>query len=153
MRPEPECNQVTQTRWYADGLRFECTQCGNCCGGAPGYVWVSREEIRKIARYMDLTAEEFARRYVRRVGFKFSLIEKPNLDCIFLHHADGKGTCSIYPVRPLQCRTWPFWNVNLKTAGAWAAAGEGCPGINHGPLHNLITIERIRTAMTWSDVP
>ena len=27
--------------WYRDGLRFECTRCGACCTGAPGYVWVT----------------------------------------------------------------------------------------------------------------
>ena len=27
------------------GLRFECTQCGDCCTGAPGYVWVNKAEI------------------------------------------------------------------------------------------------------------
>ena len=25
--------------WYRDGLRFQCTQCGNCCTGDPGVVW------------------------------------------------------------------------------------------------------------------
>ena len=31
--------------WYAAGLQFGCTECGNCCAGAPGYVWISTEEI------------------------------------------------------------------------------------------------------------
>ena len=30
--------------WYAEeGLAFECTGCGDCCTGAPGYVWVIRD--------------------------------------------------------------------------------------------------------------
>ena len=36
-------------------------------------------------------------------------------DCVFLKEDPERGrkTCSIYPVRPLQCRTWPFWPENL----------------------------------------
>ena len=27
--------------WYHLGLRFQCTGCGDCCTGAPGYVWIN----------------------------------------------------------------------------------------------------------------
>src|SRR5690606_15561824 len=40
-------------RWYRDGLRFECTQCGNCCTGMPGHVWVDEADIARIAEYLD----------------------------------------------------------------------------------------------------
>ena len=35
--------------WYRDGLRFECTQCGKCCTGAPGYVWVDDDEVEALS--------------------------------------------------------------------------------------------------------
>ena len=35
--------------WYAEGLRFGCTQCGNCCTGPPGAVWFTAEEGRAMA--------------------------------------------------------------------------------------------------------
>ncbi len=139
--------------WYGAGLRFLCTECGNCCGGAPGYVWTTRAEMARIAGFLNLTVKEFARRYARRVGFRFSLVEKRNLDCIFLHRADGKGVCEIYPVRPLQCRTWPFWTCNLKTPRVWESAAEKCPGVNCGLVRDADTIERYRTAESWSDLP
>ncbi|MGB9625835.1 MAG: YkgJ family cysteine cluster protein [Phycisphaerae bacterium] len=139
--------------WYREGLRFACTECGNCCGGAPGYVWLTREEMAKIAGFLGLDVKVFARRYVRRVGFRFSLIEKADYDCVFLRRADGKATCAIYPVRPLQCRTWPFWNVNVKTPESWAEAAGNCPGMNCGEVRELAHIEKVRTARQWSDVP
>ncbi|WP_296458322.1 hypothetical protein [Rubinisphaera sp.] len=43
--------------WYKDGLKFECTQCGNCCTGGPGAVWVSEEEIQAIAEYLEKPVE------------------------------------------------------------------------------------------------
>lgn len=114
--------------WYAKGLRFECTGCGQCCTGAPGYIWVDREEIENIAQFLKLTVEEFSRRYLRRVKGKFSLLEMPkSYDCIFLK--DKK--CQIYSVRPMQCRTFPWWPQHLKSEQDWKEAALRCEGIRH----------------------
>jgi uncharacterized protein len=43
--------------WFKDGLHFTCTQCGKCCGGKPGYVWVNDEEIAAIAAFLGEPAE------------------------------------------------------------------------------------------------
>ncbi|MFN0136902.1 MAG: YkgJ family cysteine cluster protein [Phycisphaerae bacterium] len=128
--------------WYADGLHFACTQCGNCCGGAPGYVWVDEVETRKIAAFLNLDVTDFATRYVRAAHRRKSLIEYRNGDCVFLQR-DGKGkaSCSIHPVRPLQCRTWPFWNSNLASKDDWDYASKNCPGMNRGPHHALPVIQ------------
>ena len=52
--------------WYADGLRFTCSQCGNCCTGGPGYVWIDRDEIVKLAAYLKITPEETIERIAAR---------------------------------------------------------------------------------------
>lgn len=132
-----------QPPWYADGLRFACTQCGNCCSGAPGYVWVTPEEIEHIATFLGQPAQQFSRKHLRRVGTGLSLRELRGGDCEFLErHRDGKTSCRIHTVRPTQCRTWPFWKSNLESPEEWAATGEGCPGLGRGPTHDLLTIER-----------
>ena len=56
--------------WYHAGLKFQCCQCGDCCTGAPGYVWVNKEEIEKLASLLNLEIAEFERRYVRQVGIR-----------------------------------------------------------------------------------
>jgi len=141
---------VPTDKWYKGGLRFTCTGCGNCCTGAPGYVWVSREEIRRIAAFLDRDDGWLPRNQLHRVGFKYSLTEKPNGDCIFLQsNRNGQRICSIYPVRPLQCRTWPFWIVNLKSPDAWAEAAETCPGMNNGRPYDFEQIEELRLKKSW----
>ena len=136
---------MTRDKWYKGGLRFTCTQCGNCCTGAPGYVWVSREEIRRIARFLGRNDEWLPADQLRRVGFKYSLTERANSDCVFLVSAgDRKRTCSIYPVRPLQCRTWPFWSENLKSSDAWNRAALLCPGMNVGKHYSFVAVEELR---------
>ena len=130
--------------WYRGGLRFSCTQCGNCCSGAPGYVWVRKQDIENIATFLGHPDGKLSRTYVRRVGIRHSLTERPNGDCIFLDRADGKATCSIYPVRPTQCRTWRFWNVNLKSPDHWNAEAVTCPGMNCGDRYDFEAVETRR---------
>jgi len=128
--------------WYASGLRFACKQCGGCCSGAPGYVWVDSEEIERIARFLGMTDKEFHKRHVRRVGRGRSLLERPGGDCEFLERPEpGTTRCRIHTVRPVQCRTWPFWESNVDTPEDWEAAGRGCPGIDQGDVHPLPVIQ------------
>lgn len=133
--------------WYAAGLAFECVQCGRCCQGPEeGYVWVTDEEIARIAKVLGLSETQMRRQYVVRVGHRQSLKEaQPSKDCIFLESSDRAGPrCRIYSVRPVQCRTWPFWDGNVATPGDWARAGIRCKGINRGKLFPFEEIESRR---------
>lgn len=133
---------MSEGPWFANGLRFGCTQCGRCCGGAPGYVWVDDGDVIRMATELGLTPEEFERKHVRQEGGRRSLLELENGDCEFLRlDADGRKRCSIYMARPVQCRTWPFWQSNLKNPRAWERAGQTCPGIDHGEHHPLPIIQ------------
>ena len=123
--------------WYKDGLRFQCTACGDCCTGVPGFVWVNKSEIEGMAACLDMEVAEFETRYVRQVGIRKSLIERPNGDCVFLH---GRR-CDVYPVRPRQCRTWPFWDSNVSSPERWSDAAKSCPGCNQGKLFTSLEIE------------
>ena len=136
--------RMVRRKWYQDGLRFECTQCGRCCGGPPGYVWVTKKEIAGIAEFLGGTDGRLDAKYVRRVGLKSSLTELKNGDCIFLRRDGDKAYCGIYRVRPLQCRTFPFWSTNLQSRPAWNAAAESCPGMNSGKHHGFVAIEELR---------
>ena len=123
------------TTWYDAGLRFSCTQCGDCCTGGPGYVWFDEAEGRAIAEHLGLEEREFYQRYAKRKLGRWTLeevrIKRGQYDCVFLERDErGRGKCSVYHQRPTQCRTWPFWASNLKTPRAWAAAAEGCPGMS-----------------------
>ena len=125
--------------WYRDGLRFECTQCGDCCTGAPGFVWVNQEEIDALAARLQMDVDQFEKLYVRKIGVRRSLVEFPNGDCVFFD--TEARNCSVYEDRPRQCRTWPFWNSNLRTPAAWQETCEHCPGSGHGKLYPIEQIE------------
>jgi Fe-S-cluster containining protein len=125
--------------WYQDGLRFRCTRCGNCCTGTPGYVWVNEEEIAAIAEHRRESAEEITGLYTRATRDGRSLKEKVNGDCVFYDRQQG---CTIYAVRPRQCRTWPFWGSNLRTPEAWKETCAVCPGSGQGDLIPAAEITR-----------
>lgn len=134
--------KTTQSLWYENGLPFQCTGCGDCCTGEPGYVWVTEEEIDALARCTGLDREVFLRKYVRLVGDRMSLTERANGDCVLF---DGQTRrCTAYDARPRQCRTWPFWDSNLRSRRAWKETARGCPGCGQGPLVPLEEIERQR---------
>lgn len=131
--------------WYAEGLRFECTGCGDCCTGDPGYVWVTEAEIDKLATAVDMDSDTFADTYVRKIGARFSLREFPNGDCVFFD--SEKRSCTVYEARPTQCKTWPFWDSNLETPEDWHRTCEECPGSGTGPLVQLESIESQRNQL------
>jgi Fe-S-cluster containining protein len=128
--------------WYNEGLQFECTQCGACCSGEPGYVWVEDSEIDAMAEELGMPFDTFERRYVRAVGKAKSLIEYADGDCILLDPKTRK--CTAYGSRPIQCRTWPFWSSNLEKRGDWKETCEVCPGAGVGQLYTLEQIETAR---------
>jgi len=160
------------------GLSFECIQCGRCCSGpGEGYIWVAKAQIEMIADFLQMTVRELRRRFLRRVGLRVTIIERANTkDCTFLQNGPlprlaspalaspqvragdagacpGRRRCTIYPVRPNQCRTWPFWPNNLSSIDAWNRAAQKCPGINRGRTYSYDEIERIKKSKRWRQDP
>jgi Fe-S-cluster containining protein len=113
-----------------DGFNYKfnpkaCESCeGNCCIGESGYIWVNDEEIENIAKFLDMSIEKFKKECLIKVGNRFSIKErkyKNGFACIFFN----KG-CIIYPVRPNQCRTFPFWNYFKNNIEELL---KECPGV------------------------
>jgi Fe-S-cluster containining protein len=98
--------------FFDDGIRFACRRCGACCTGAPGVVRVD---------------EPWENGH--------SIKENPDGSCLFFR--DG---CRIYPVRPRQCRTFPFWFANLRSQARWESIRSECPGIGTGRLYTKTDI-------------
>ena len=138
---------MTEKPWYHRGLKFTCTQCGDCCTGAPGFVWVNQEEIVALAQAAGIDdVDQFEKLYVRKVGMRRSLVEFPNGDCVFFDSDSRK--CNVYSARPRQCRTWPFWDSNLKSEAAWQQTCEICPGSGKGKLYSIEQIEERRKVVS-----
>ena len=105
-----------------------CASCGGtCCTGESGNIFVSVTEIKGIAKLLEMDESEFRRTYLRKEGFRYSLKEKivnGSHDCVFFNRS--QNGCSIYQARPLQCRTFPFWDYFRQRVDELKAE---CPGI------------------------
>ncbi len=66
------------------------------------------------------------------IAKRLSLREQDNYDCILW----GENGCTAYEARPLQCRSYPFWDPHLDSEGSWNALASECPGVNQGTLHS-----------------
>lgn len=105
-----------------------CDTCeGRCCTGESGNIYVSPEEIAALASLLELDENLFRSMYLIKRGYRLSLKERivgMSHDCIFY---DRKaGGCGVYEARPLQCRTFPFWDY-FKTH--LDELKRECPGI------------------------
>src|SRR4051812_1034020 len=122
---------ATDQPWYHAGLRFRCTQCGDCCTGTPGFVWVNDDEVQALADFLAEPADEVRAVHTRMAHRGRTLRERANGDCVFFER--GRG-CTVYPARPRQCRTWPFWASNLARPSDWRRTCDVCPGSGQGDL-------------------
>jgi Fe-S-cluster containining protein len=108
-----------------------CEECeGNCCRLESGYIWIKKGDIFRISRYLGIDTDHFIREYLVKIGRRFSLKEiqyKEEFPCVFFDMKEKK--CLIYPVRPTQCRTYPFWNEFMNSDDDEREFPENCPGI------------------------
>ncbi len=106
-----------------------CEECmGNCCTGESGNIWVSVQKIPRMAAYLGMEIGEFIERYLEKSGYRYTIKEKVvvegEFDCTFFDRRTNR--CTIYPVRPMQCRTFPFWEYFKENE---EELRNECPGI------------------------
>jgi Fe-S-cluster containining protein len=111
-------------------------------------VYLSENDLSRLANEFGMDYTAFVNTWCRWIPFtqgreRLSLKEKSNFDCIFW---DLPG-CKVYHARPLQCRTFPFWDYVLCSPQAWKNTGKGCAGIDKGELHSREKIESLVSQM------
>ena len=146
-------------KWYANGLRFSCTQCGHCCtGGADGFVFVGPNECKEIADFLGIAYDRFVAEYTEpwldgKTRTTLKLVRPTSASgpaaetgasrqCVFL---DGRK-CKIYPVAPPQCKSWPFWPLNVDERESWTRTRTRCPGAGTGRLFSASEVTNFTEA-------
>lgn len=108
-----------------------CADCsGRCCRGQTGAVYIGGQELDKIAAFLQQNIVDcintFLERRENRLVIREKHTEKESI-CFFFDTSQNR--CLIYEVRPVQCRSFPFWNYFRKDP---ALAEAECPGILPG---------------------
>lgn len=112
------------------GLKFECQAGCTACCEQRGFVYLSEEDVLRIAAHLQLSAEEFERSFCYRTKKRVRLRVPRDAQCTFLQ----VGGCSIHSVKPVQCRIFPFWPETVESRREWRKLAQYCPGIDKGPL-------------------
>ena len=134
-----------KSTFYDNGIRFECVGCGDCCkthgdGDEYAFVFLSDVDVARIAERLGMTQVDFLNEYCATDENGDIHLAKLTGDCAFLE--DG-NRCVVYEVRPMQCRTWPFWTENM-TEEIWEGPVTACcPGIGQGRRYSRAEIEAV----------
>lgn len=115
--------------WEKEPLRFECQpDCFKCCT-KPGIVYFDQDAIVNAAKIIGIRSDRFKKEFLKWDGGHWVHEVENGEPCSFLT-PDG---CAIQNGKPLQCRSYPFWNENLTSKSMWKLVEGFCPGIGLGP--------------------
>ena len=122
-------------------IDFTCKGCGFCCRGQ-GEVYLNRQELNNIADFLKTSPASFKKKYTRQINGKTALKDTAEPACIFL----TGNKCEIYPVRPQQCRTFPFWLEMMQSQNEWQRYLKNCKAVKSikktkkdKPLYLMVT--------------
>ncbi|MDE5926461.1 MAG: YkgJ family cysteine cluster protein, partial [Helicobacter sp.] len=89
-------------------------------------IFVTPQEIQGIAQFLGLEFDTFCQKFVKKVGYRYSLCEilesNGAYSCVFFKN----GRCQIYPKRPAQCVRFPFWDCYKEE---WTDLLKECIGV------------------------
>ena len=84
---------------------LDCLKCPAFCCRTAGYVEVSRNDIRRLAKFLKLTVREFEARHIVERNRKGSKRIKSGFGtCQFLGE---NRRCTVYEARPESCQKFP----------------------------------------------
>ena len=113
-----------------EGVAFRCQpNCGRCCDQPGGIVYLSPDDAERLAEHAGLDVDAWLERDTRKT-FDGRYVLKSREDDGVCIHLNEQKQCSIYEVRPQQCKAFPWWGENLATPAAWGTTKTACPGID-----------------------
>ena len=123
-------------------VRFRCLKCGICCGDTKEkdrHVLLLRTEAKQIAKATSQPILHFTVEIKDRFPYSYEMKKREDGKCVFLENE----RCTIYPLRPLICRFYPFELKVLHDQKYTFLYTEECPGINKGQLLNVDYFNRM----------
>ncbi|MEI7712858.1 MAG: YkgJ family cysteine cluster protein [Rhodospirillales bacterium] len=102
-----------------DNPRLDCIKCPSLCCRMAGYVRVSRDDIRRLAKHLGITVPAFEAKHILETTRKGEKrIKSGYKTCQFLTE---DRMCGVYEARPQDCRGYVCWNQEDTTVWDYAA--------------------------------
>ena len=85
---------------------------------------MSRKEFTAVSEFLGMTTDDFIKTYAKHVLYRDGQVAwihfaNDGASCVFLD--DETNYCKIHPVKPIQCRAYPFYPNLLASPEAWDA--------------------------------
>ncbi|MCL4429537.1 MAG: YkgJ family cysteine cluster protein [Chloroflexi bacterium] len=115
-----------------NNVLFECSKCGLCCGDTKEktrHILLLESEANTISAATCLPKQAFTGQITGKTPYCYEMKKNAEGECFFLKD----NQCSIYMLRPLICRFYPF-ELKFDPDKAQHAFGFTleCPGISKG---------------------
>lgn len=116
---------------YPEHVRFACERCAICCGDTierSRSILLLRIEAERLAQKTSMSIREFAEKVENCEPYIYRMRKTAQGKCVFLK----EKTCSVYALRPLVCRFYPFQLMNTGNGKFIFDYTTECPGIGKG---------------------
>lgn len=125
-------SQVKASFSYPKSVRFQCTKCALCCGDTKSrtrHILLLRIDAQTISKAISKPVDTFATEIEGHEPYVHEMRKTGKEGkCFFL-----KGrNCSVYELRPLVCKFYPFELTTTKDGKHRFLCTEECPGMGKG---------------------
>ena len=129
---------------YPRNVSWVCVGCAMCCMDREGRerrIMMLEDEAEAISEFTGLKVDLFSSRmdglepYIR-------VMRKKGGACLFLKDR----SCTVYRVRPLTCRFYPFSLNSEGNVAVFKLTDEPCPGLGLGKPLKKAFFDRLLTA-------
>ncbi len=117
---------------YPKLVSFECRRCALCCGDTPHrvrHILLLPLDVERVSANQLIARKAFATALDGFEPYGFQMKKTVEGRCIFLRDNE----CSIYDVRPLICRFYPFYLQDQDNDRYTFKYTTECPGIGQEP--------------------
>jgi len=131
---------------YPKNVRFRCERCALCCGDTKNRVrtiLLLKIEADRISQKTSMSPNDFAEKIKGFEPYVYKMKKTYDGKCVFLKDK----SCSIYGLRPLICRFYPFQLKNMESNRYAFAYTEECTGIGKGPELKRRFFEKLFTKL------
>jgi Fe-S-cluster containining protein len=113
-------------------VRFKCERCTMCCGDTGERIrsiLLLKPEAERVSSKTLKLVSEFATEFEGSDPYVYEMKKTENGKCVFLKD----DSCSIYTLRPLVCRFYPFELKPDSTGKYVFSYTNECSSIGRGP--------------------
>jgi uncharacterized protein len=127
---------------YPRGVSFICQKCSQCCSDTKDKernILLLKTDVECISNETFLNINEFAKEISGFEPYRFHMRKIEEGKCFFLKD----NRCSIYKIRPLICRFYPFQLQNIGKNKYAFSHTPNCNGIGKGAQLNRSFFENL----------